>query len=334
MICKISFRTIPRYGKATLLMLFLGFLFLITTANSYGVLRQELDAPYVLTGTAAGQTDLEQYLHTAGIEAVTPVLSFESRLTAEDATLSGTINAVLAEYLDVSFTQGNTFQNDTNMPFLVMNQYASRNFLNESQNRITLTAGDTVSMTIGEEEQAAILCGIFEDELEQPVIYMSYPLASRLLSKGDHITLLFRLEKTEDLENAAKSLKKLGVDVSCDESLPELWKLTKQQIFQSFLSALVLLVASSVQMAQLHKREQQDARPQWHALALTGLEKRQLRWIFPLRTAFAGAACLACAIATAGILGSLSPSGLLASSIGLVTSLAIVTWGHRMTLFR
>ena len=315
-------------------MLFMAFLFLLTTANSYEVLRQELDASYVLTGTVTGQADLEAYRNTTAVEAVTPVLSFESQLTADAATLSGTITAVLAEYLDVPFTQGNTFQNDTNMPFLVMNQYASRNFLNESQSRVTLAAGDSVSMTIGEEEQAAILCGIFEDGLEQPVIYMSYTLASRLLSRSENITLLFRLEKTEDLENAAKSLKKLGVDVSCDESLPERWKLTKQQIFQSFLSALVLLVASSVQMAQLHKREQQDARPQWHALALTGLEKRQLRWIFPLRTAFAGAASLACAIATAGILGSLSPSGLIAGSIGLVTSHAIVTWGHRMTLFR
>ena len=296
-------------------MLFMGFLFLLTTANSYGVLRQELDAPYVLTGTAAGQADLERYWNTSGIEAVTPVISFESRLTADDATLSGTITAVLAEYLDVSFTQGNTFQNDTNMPFLVMNQYASRNFWDENQNKIALSAGDTLSMTIGEEEQTAILCGIFEDGLEQPVIYMSYTLASRLLSKGDHITLLFRLEKTEALEKAAKSLKKLGVSVSYDEALPDRWKLTKQQIYQTFLSALVLVIASAVQMAELHRKEQKEAQPQWQALALSGLEKRQLRWIFPLRTVFALALCLTCAIAAAAILGSLSLSGLAAGGI-------------------
>lgn len=303
-------------------MLFVGFLFLITTANSYEVLRQELDAPYVLTGTVTGQADLERYWNTSGIEAVTPVISFESRLTADDATLSGTITAVLSEYLDVSFTQGNTFQNDTNMPFLVMNQYASRNFLDENQNKSALSAGDTLSMTIGEEEQAAILCGIFEDELEQPVIYMSYTLASRLLSKGDHITLLFRLEKTEALEKAAKSLKKLGVSVSYDEALPDRWKLTKQQIYQTVLSALVLLIASAIQMTELHRKEQKEAQPQWQALALSGLEKRQLQWIFPLRTVFALALCLTCAIAAAGILGGLSLSGLAAGGIGWGTILA------------
>lgn len=170
-------------------------------------------------------------------------------------------------------------------------------------------------MTIGEEEQTAILCGIFEDGLEQPVIYMSYTLASRLLSKGDHITLLFRLEKTEALEKAAKSLKKLGVSVSYDEALPDRWKLTKQQIYQTFLSALVLVIASAVQMAELHRKEQKEAQPQWQALALSGLEKRQLRWIFPLRTVFALALCLTCAIAAAAILGSLSLSGLAAGGI-------------------
>ena len=59
-------------------MLCVGFLFLITTANSYGVLRQELNAPYTLTGTVAGQADLEKYLEIPSLEAVTPVLSFES----------------------------------------------------------------------------------------------------------------------------------------------------------------------------------------------------------------------------------------------------------------
>lgn len=305
-------------------MLFMAFLFLLTTANSYGVLRQELDAPYVLTGTITGQADLEVYRNTIAVEAVTPVLSFESQLTADAATLSGTVTAVLAEYLDESFTQGNAFQNDTNMPFLVMNQYASRNFLDENQNKSALSAGDTLSMTIGEEEQTAILCGIFEDGLEQPVIYMSYTLASRLLSKGDHIMLLLRLEKTEVLEKAAKSLKKLGVSVSYDEALPDRWKLTKQQVYQTVLSALVLLIASAIQMAELHRKEQNEAQPQWQALALSGLEKRQLRWIAPLRAAFAGAVCLGCAIAIAGILGSLSLSGLVAGGIGWILHFGVV----------
>lgn len=326
-ICKIAFHTVGRYGKATLLMLCVGFLFLITTANSYGVLRQELDTPYVLPGTVTGQADLEKYMEVSSVEAATPVLSFESKLTAKDAALSGTVTAVLADYLDLSISQGSPFPNDTNMPFVVLNEYASKNFLAESKSKVTLAVNDTLTMTIGEEEQSAILCGIFEDGLEQPVIYMSYPLAARIIPKGDGIDLLFRLGKTEDLESGAKLLKKLGVSVSYDEALPERWKLTKQQIYQAFLSATVLLICSAVQMTGQHKREQTEVRSERQALALSGLEERQLRWIFPLRTFFADLCSFWVAIAVAGIMGSVSPIGLLMGSIGGILHLGIVMSG-------
>lgn len=298
-------------------MLCVGFLFLITTANSYGVLRQELDTPYVLPGTVTGQADLEKYLEVPSVEAVTPVLSFESKLTSKDAALSGTVTAVLADYLDLSFNQGGPFLNDTNMPFLALNEYASKNFLTESKSKVTLAVNDTLTMTIGEEEQPAILCGIFEDGLEQPVIYMSYPLAAWVIPKGDSVGLLFRLGKTEDLESGAKALRKLGVSVSYDEALPERWKLTKQQIYQTFLSAIVLLICSAVQMTGQHKRAQTEAQPQRQALALSGLEERQLRWLFPLRTFFADLICLlaALALAVAGLMGSVSLAGLLAGGL-------------------
>ena len=121
-ICKIAFHTVGRYGKATLLMLCLGFLFLITTANSYEVLRQELNMPYVLPGSVAGQADLKRYLEVPSVEGATPVLSFESKLTAKDASLSGTVTAVLADYLDLTFCHGGLFLDNTNMPFVVLNE--------------------------------------------------------------------------------------------------------------------------------------------------------------------------------------------------------------------
>lgn len=326
-IFKVAFRTMGRYGKATLLMLCVGFLFLITTANSYGVLRQELDTPYVLPGSISGQADLEKYLEVPSVAAATPVLSFSSELTAKDAALSGTVTAVLADYLDLSFNQGGPFPNDTNMPFLVLNEYASKNFLTESKSKVTLAVNDTLTMTIGEEEQSAILCGIFEDGLEQPVIYMSYPLAARIIPKGDGIDLLFRLGKTEDLESGTKALKKLGVSVSYDEALPERWQLTKQQIYQTFLSAIILLICSAVLITGQHRREQREAHSERQALALSGVEEQQLRWMFPLRIFFADLFFLLVAIAVAGIMGSVSPIGLLMGSIGGILHLGIVMSG-------
>lgn len=310
-----------------MLMLCVGFLFLITTATSYGVLRQELDTPYVLTGTVTRQADLEKYLEVPSVEAVTPVLSFESKLTSKDTALSGTVTAVLADYLELSFTQGGVFPDDSNMPFLVLNQYAAQHFLDENKKEVTLAVNDTVSMTIGEEEQSAILCGIFEDGLEQPVVYMSYTLAARELSKGENISLLLRLGKTEDLESSVKALKKWGVTIPYDESLPERWRLTKQQIYQTFASAWILLICSAVQVSGRHKGELREDLPERHTLALSGLVERQLRWIFPLRTFFADLLCLSLAIAVAVIMRSVSTLGLLAGGIGLALHLGIVVPG-------
>lgn len=325
-VIKIAFRTMGRYGKATLVMLCVGFLFLITTANSYGVLRQELDTPYVLPGTVTGQADLEKYMEVPSVEAVTPVLSFESKLTAKDAALSGTVTAVLADYLDLSFAQGGPFPNDSNMPFLVLNQYASQNFLDENKNKVTLSVNDTMSMTIGEEEQSAILCGIFEDELEQPVIYMSYTLATRELSKGESINLLLRLGKTEDLESGAKALKKLGISVSYDEALPERWRLTKQQIYQTALSSLVLLICSAVQMAEQHRREQTEDLPARQAFLLSGLNDKQASRIYPFRAFFTQLFCFLVAVAMAAMLKSLSMLGLIVASLLWIIYLVIFIW--------
>lgn len=298
-ICKIAFRTLFRYGKATLLMLCTGFLFLITAANSYGTLQKELSAPYVLPGTVTGQADLTRYLEIPAVEAVTPVCSFESKLTAGDAALSGTVTAVLPDYLNLSFSQGGIFPNESNMPFLVMNEYAAGHFPAENGRLVPLAVRDSLTMTIGEEERAAILCGIFEDGLDQPVIYMSYPLAARVLPRGDSIQLLFRLENTEALASGAKILKLLGVSTTCDEALPKRWNLTKQQIYHTFFSALVLLLCSAAQMEGQHRREQQSAQSQRQALALGGLEK--IHWIFPMRTIFAVLSCLFAAMILAGI---------------------------------
>lgn len=326
-IYKVAFRTMGRYGKASLLMLCMGFLFLVTTAHSYYLLRQELDSPYVLPGTVIGQADLEKYMEVPSLEAATPVLSFESQITTKDATLSGAVTAVLADYLDLSFTQGGLFPNESNMPFLVVNQYAAQNFMDENKNKVALAVNDTVNMTIGEEERSAILCGIFEDGLEQPAIYMSYALAARELPKGDNISLLLRLGKTANLESDAKALKKLGVSVSYEEALPKRWKLTKQQIYQTFLSALVLLICSAVQMIEQCKTERRETVPEWQILKLSGLEERQLRWIFPLRTFFADLFCFLLALAVSGIMGSISLTGLLAGGIGWAAHLVTVASG-------
>lgn len=314
-ICKIAWNTIGRYGKASILMLCIGFLFVITTASAYSQLYDELSSPYVLSGNVSGQADLEKYYEIPSLDVATPVLNVSSKLSRQETSLSCTITAVTSEYLDVTFLWGGAFPDESNMPFLVLNRYAAEHFTTQDDTMTAVEVNDTVNIKIQDQEASAIICGIFEDELEQPVVYMSYAVASRMLPKEENINLLFRLKRTEDLEEAARELDKLNVSVTYDQSLPERWKLTKQQIYQTFLSALVLLLCSAVQMAGQNKRELQEALPELQALSLSGLNYSQVRTIFPLRAILADLVCFAVGITAAMILQSISLLGILFCAI-------------------
>lgn len=318
MICKIAWKTVGRYGKMPLVMLFLGFFFLITTANSYAQLYEELSQPYILSGTAAGQADLERYGEVEAVEAVTPVLSFDTELSTKDASLSASVTAVTAEYLDLDFIQGNVFSNETNMPFLVLNRNAAEHFITEEETEASVSVGDDLTMTISDGERSAIVCGIFEDGLEEPVVYMSYSLAARILPKSDDVRLLIRLSHAQDLEEGARELKKLDLSLSYEEDLPQSWRLNKQQIYQTALSALVLILCAAVQMGSRHRREMTEAAAERQALLCGGLTHRQLKQLVSLRTLFAGLTCLLGVFALAVISGMDSARTVLPGGLGLI----------------
>lgn len=316
-ICKIAWKTIGRCGKASLLMLCIGFLFVLTTANAYSQLDEELSSPYVLSGSVSGQAELEKYYEISSIDAATPVLNVDAGLSSQEAALSASMTAVTSDYLNVAFSLGGPFPDESNMPFLVLNRYAAEHFTTQDDSVTSVDVNDTVVMTIQEQEVSAVICGIFEDGLEQPVVYMSYTVASRMLPKEETIDLLFRLKRTDDLEEAAKELGKLQVSVTYDHALPERWKLTKQQIYQTFLSALVLLLCSAVQMAGQNKRERHEALPQLQALCLCGLNQGQAGMLFVLRTLFTELTCFAVGITVAMILQQISWFGALCGTICL-----------------
>lgn len=316
-ICKIAWKTIGRYGKASLLMLCIGFLFMLTTANAYSQLYEELSSPYVLSGSVSGQAELEKYYEISSIDAATPVLNEDATLSSQEASLSASITAVTSDYLDVAFSLGGVFPDESNMPFLVLNRYAAEHFTTQDDTVTSVDVNDTVVMTIQEQEVSVVICGIFEDGLEQPVVYMSYTVASRMLPKEETINLLFRLKRTDDLEEAAKELDQLQVSVTYDHALPERWKLTKQQIYQTALSALVLLLCSAVQMAGQNKSERHEALPQLQALCLCGLNQGQAGMLFVLRTLFTELTCFAVGITVAMILQQISWFGALCGTICL-----------------
>ena len=105
-IWKVAFRTVGRYGKISLLMLFVGFLFVLTTANAYSQLYEELSSSYVISGSVSGQAELEKYNEISSVDVATPVFNVTSTLSKQEASLSASITAVTSDYVDVCLSPG------------------------------------------------------------------------------------------------------------------------------------------------------------------------------------------------------------------------------------
>lgn len=319
-ICKIAFRTILRYGLSALVFLSMGLFFLFPTSMGYSQIQGERNQPYEIQATVSGAAQLEKYLEVESVEAVSPVISFNTKLTDVGFSLDSPVKAVSTDILHLKFMEGNLFPNQSNMPFLLLNSYAAKHFINESKQLSSVQVNDSVTMELNGTTVNAIICGIFEDAAESPQVYMSYYEAAKCFPKTETVNLLFLLTGKGTADQAAKDLTRQRVNVSLDENAIVRWELLKQQVMLYLITALGFLSCSIILMKNQLNREVSEQRPERQRLLLSGLMEKHLQCILRLRMIFAYVVCLGIAVITAWIFGMLG-----------ITSIAIsvaVLWLH------
>ena len=305
-ICKIAWKTIPRYGAVSLLFLCIGFFYLFQSLGVETVLLKEQADPYELSATAEGPVSLETFQNLDFIQSVTPVLTFDTEMAfAETSTLSGKVTAVMANYPELSFLAGGMFPEQSNMPFLVLNKYAAEHFVDEDKREIKVQVNDTVTLTVNEEPQTAVICGIFQDDLETPVSYMSYQLAAKALPVEETTNYLIRLMRKDAISRAEKELRRQKVQVSYDQSLLPRREMLQEQAVQGLITALALLSSTVILMRSTHRKEQDESRRERQMVMLSGMTRAQIRQIARLRILFADGVCFLIALLTALLLGKL-----------------------------
>lgn len=317
-ICKIAFKTILRYGWAAIIFLTLGLFFLFPAYKSWEEIQMERKQPYELQATVTGTAQLEKYMEVENLKAVSPVISFNTKLTDVNFTLSSPVKAVSADYLKLDLKEGSMFHDQSNMPFLVLNRYASEHFVDENKKESTVHLSNIVTINLNGTEEKAIICGIFEDDLESPMIYMSYYEAAKSFPKEEIVNLLFLLTGKGAAEQAVKDLGRLKVSVSLDENAIVRWELLQQQAVQYFITALGFLSCSMVLMHSQLKREISGLRPEGQRLVLSGLTMDQLRWIPKLRLLLSYGICLCAAVLVAWLFDLLSITAVIAEAVLLL----------------
>lgn len=204
----------------------------------------------------------------SGLESLSPQICLQASLVWEDSAVDLEISALWAAYPDLSFTQGAMYPDGTAMPWLVLNEAAVKALSRE------LTAGDNLALIVGENQIPATLCGIFADESQTPMAYMSYDTAQTLFG-GQDTSLCLRFRNRAAATDAREALTSLGLTPTGEDevSVPSTWWM--------FLGlSLCFLGCGAVLLRERHREERRDLEV---LLALSGLEETYCSLLYPLR---------------------------------------------------
>lgn len=319
-ICKIAFKTIPRCGIAALILLCMGLYFLFPASQTFQQIQTEKNTPYELTATTEnGSIDLNTLMQIEGVERISPVVNLNATLSLNEYKLDCEIRAVYSSFLSLKFTQGIMYPNNSNMPYLILNEPAAKAFSHEYQT-ITVTPEDTVMMNTNGTERKAIICGIFDDGTETPAVYMSYDVAQKEYGSSGQTELLFLLNNMGSAEDVVTALQRKNIYASFNPNLTLAWELLRKQCWQTALLSVGLLACAAALIREKRIVERTKAQSEIAMLLLCGMTADAVGSIYSLRIALTGLACTLVAALMALIMGTFSWI-----AVGFVICVALVT---------
>lgn len=319
-ICKIAFKTIPRCGVATLILLSMGLYFLFPACQTFQQIQTEKNTPYELTATTDNSSiDLNTLMQIEGVERISPVVNLNAALSLDEYMLDCEIRAVCSSFLSLKFTQGTMYPDSSNMPYLILNNAAAKAFTHEDQT-ITVTPKDTVLMNANGTERKAIICGIFDDGSETSIIYMSYDVAQKEYGTCGQIELVFLLNNVDSTENVVSALQRQSIYASFDSNLTLAWELLQKHCWQTALLGIALLTCAAALIREKRSAEITKARPETEMLLLVGMNTDTADHVFPLRITFTCTVCTFVATIISVIMGTFS---LIAVGVSIFAALVI-----------
>ena len=313
-ICKIAFKTIPRCGIASLILLCMGLYFLFPACKTFQQIQNEKNTPYELTATTENDSiDLNTLMQIEGVERISPVVNLNATLSLNEYKLDCEIRAVYSSFLSLKYIQGTMYPDSSNMPYLILNKAAAKGFAYEYQT-ITVATEETVMMNTNGAERKAIICGIFDDGSETPAIYMSYDAAQREYGISGQTELVFLLNNMGSAEDVVSALQRKNIYASFDPNLTLAWELLQKQCWQTALLSVCLLSCAVALIREKRIIERTKTQSEIAMLLLCGMTAEAVGSIYPLRIALTGVACTLTALLIALIMGAFS---LIALGIGI-----------------
>lgn len=292
-ICKIAAKTIPRCGWTAIIMLCLGLYMLFPGSQTAQQLYTEKHTPFELIGSTDGTTiDLNALSQISGVERVSPILQINCQLTYGEKDASNQIDAVYASYLNVHLTDGSIFTDNTNMPYLVLNEAATKLFA-EKDDEPGIAVQEELLLKSGDVETKAQVCGIYQDESETPHIYMSYDVAHKLFGVQFMGTkVVFLLTNKGTVEGVSAKLRKQNFSVNANTDTRLAWDLLERQTWQTFLVSAVLVACSAILTRENLLQERFSSKAEWEILLTNGMSVKKIEQMLLVRIVITELICI------------------------------------------
>lgn len=315
-ICKIAIKTIPRCGWTAIVMLYLGLYMLFPGSQTAQQLYTEQHTPFELIGSTNSTTiDLNALSQITGVEKVSPILQVNCQLRYGEKDANTQIDAVYASYLNVHLTDGTLFTDNTNMPYLVLNEAATRLFA-EKDDDPGIAIQEELLLKNGGMETKAQVCGIYQDDSETPHVYMSYEVAHKLFGvQFTGTSVAFLLTNKGAVEEVITKLRKQNFSVSANTDTSLAWNLLEQQTWQTFLVSSVFVICSAMLTREKIVQEKRSAGREYAVLLTAGLLTCKVEKIVPLRILIMESILMCGTLGIAVVIGSF---GMLAIIPGFV----------------
>lgn len=287
----------------------MGFYFLFPACQTFQQIQTEKNTPYELTAaTESGSIDLNTLMQIDGVERISPILNLSASLSLNEYKLDCEIRAVYSNFLSLRIIQGTMYPDISNMPYLTLNEAASKAFSHENQT-VAVSPEDTVMMNANGAERKAIICGIFDDGSETPIVYMSYDAAQKEYGTGGQTELVFLLSNMGSAENVVSALQRQNIYASFDPNLTLAWELLQKQCWRTALLSVALLTCAAALIQEKRKNENVMYRSEITVLLIWGMTQDDISRIFPFRILLTNMVCILVALCTAVFLKCLTTFG-------------------------
>lgn len=310
-IIKLAAITLRRVGLLTWLFFCISFCFSFYATSSYIEVSQLKGKPCEIIAITDTPVDLSLIKNIPSVVKVTPSIRQVSQIRYVDKEVQVEVKSVMSSFLDYEKIDGTVFPDSSSMPYLVVNSVAEKLLVDEhNQTSNALIVGEEVQILF-EDYLPAVICGVYEDGDDSPVVYLSYGLSLERGNRSEDTQICILVKNAGSLKAVARELKRNNLTILTPiESTREEWANQVASFWRSISCGMAFFFCA---VTLSNKSLQVELIQHWDEiknLRLSGLSIKNLKEVMLLRQVGVMLICIMVSSALTWYFESFSIAGL------------------------